>query len=191
MKLFKYLIAVTIMVSSCYTANKAAKQTNKAANHYPEVVAKVAKQRFYNPITKSDTVTKPVLVPYFVECPPPGEEAALLELSADEYKRLENAGQVAKATPQKNSNSKSPIPTDTSKKKGVLVNIPVTTTTITNDRKDTGEETILQAEANKLTSKLATKQQWLVVGFTLAAVFFLATIVLLFLLIKRKKNIKS
>jgi len=45
MRYFKLMIAA-ILLNSCYTANKAQKDIDKAYNHHPEVVAKFAQKEF-------------------------------------------------------------------------------------------------------------------------------------------------
>jgi hypothetical protein len=52
------MIAVTIMMSSCYSSNKANKDINKAYENYPETVAAFARDKFPCKETNIDSIVK-------------------------------------------------------------------------------------------------------------------------------------
>jgi len=69
MKLIKYLLPI-VLLSSCYTAQKATQQVNKADAKYPEIVAKLARDKYpCTDLLKPDTATiyRDSLV--FIDCP--------------------------------------------------------------------------------------------------------------------------
>jgi len=69
MKLIKYLLPI-VLLSSCYTAKKATDQVNKADAKYPEIVAKLARDKYpCTDLLKPDTATiyRDSLV--FIDCP--------------------------------------------------------------------------------------------------------------------------
>ena len=81
MKFMKKLlmIVVTIMMSSCYSSNKADKQINKAYENYPETVAAFARDKFPCKETGVDTVISTEYDFIEIKCPDSSEQSQVID----------------------------------------------------------------------------------------------------------------
>ncbi len=65
-----WVFFAAVMLSGCYTADKATKQVNKADSKYPEVVAKLARDKYpCTEILKGDTAIIFKDTTIFIDCP--------------------------------------------------------------------------------------------------------------------------
>lgn len=131
-KLLLFLISA-ILISGCYSAKKAARQINKAALNYPEVVSKIA--RDYYPCDTSNSATDTIIQDslIYVECP--DNDTVTIQLPSNTI-----YPQIGK------------------KKIGVWVKVPVYRYYITLKVRDMAAEKMLQVEIEKITVKLEKSQ---------------------------------
>jgi len=73
------MIAVTIMMSSCYTSNKANKDINKAYENYPETVAAFTRDKFPCKETDVDSVVKTEYDFIEIKCPDQAEPVQVID----------------------------------------------------------------------------------------------------------------
>jgi hypothetical protein len=73
------MIAVTIMMSSCYTSNKANKDINKAYENYPETVAAFARDKFPCKETDVDSIVKTEYDFIEIKCPDQAEPVQVID----------------------------------------------------------------------------------------------------------------
>ena len=73
------MIAVTIMMSSCYTSNKANKEINKAYENYPETVAAFARDKFPCKETNIDSTVKTEYDFIEIKCPDQAEPVQVID----------------------------------------------------------------------------------------------------------------
>jgi hypothetical protein len=65
----KLLMILTVLISSCYTSNKANKDLNKAYENYPETVATFARDKFPCKETTIDSIIKTEYDFIEIKCP--------------------------------------------------------------------------------------------------------------------------
>ena len=73
------MIVVTIMMSSCYTSNKANKDINKAYENYPETVAAFARDKFPCKETDTDSIIKTEYDFIEIKCPDQNEQSQVID----------------------------------------------------------------------------------------------------------------
>ena len=73
------MIVLTIMMSSCYTSNKANKDINKAYENYPETVAAFARDKFPCKETGIDSIVKTEYDFIEIKCPDQAEQSQVID----------------------------------------------------------------------------------------------------------------
>lgn len=73
------MIVVTIMMSSCYTSNKANKDINKAYENYPETVASFAHDKFPCKESSIDSIVKTEYQYIEIKCPDQTEHSQVID----------------------------------------------------------------------------------------------------------------
>ena len=73
------MIVVTIMMSSCYTSNKADKDINKAYENFPEIIAAFARDKFPCKETNVDSAVKTEYDFIEIKCPDQAEPVQVID----------------------------------------------------------------------------------------------------------------
>ena len=79
MKSMKKLLMIMLMISGCYSSNKAKKDINKAYENYPETVASFARDKFPCKETGVDSVVKTEYDFIEIKCPDQTEQPQLID----------------------------------------------------------------------------------------------------------------
>ena len=79
MKFMKRLLMMVLMISGCYTSNKANKDINKAYDNYPETVAAFARDKFPCKETNIDSAVKVEYDFIEIKCPDQAEPVQVID----------------------------------------------------------------------------------------------------------------
>jgi len=156
------MIAVTIMMSSCYTSKMAKKDINKAYENHPETVAAFAHDKFPCKETAIDSIIKTEYQYIEIKCPDQAEQSQVIDT-------------IYLTKPS--------MPKTYIMYKDKFVAIPSTTKTITKIVRDSSCEILLRKNVESstlLVSKIGKQADWIKWLLILLAISFIGNILFAF-----------
>lgn len=148
------IVIITALLSSCYTQKKATDQVNKANDNFPEIVAKLARDKYpCTDLLKPDTavIFKDTVI--YVDCP----DTATIANSPFEVIRTDTVNKVITKTIR------------------VPVHLPIQVQTITKWYEDSAKLKLagiqintLQKDNDRLAAKLKARTKWMWIFLVIA-----------------------